>query len=63
MDQIDWGNRDKGRPMHTYKIRLVTGEVLHLTSPDSLVEIKLQFLGRYTRHGIAINIEEVGKTP
>ncbi len=65
---FDWGARRQGLPMRNYKIRLVTGEVQHLATTQSLAEVKLQFLGRYTRYGLAINITEVddaavAKTP
>ncbi len=59
MNQFDWGNRKEGKIVKTYKIALVTGAVIYMASPLSLEEVKLQFLGRYSAHGLAINITEV----
>jgi len=59
MNQFDWGNKRKEKPMKTYKLYLVDGKVAFIASTLDLVEIKLQCLGRYGMYGLAMRVEEI----
>ena len=62
MNQFDWGNKKEGKPIRTYTLTLVNGDIVYMVTNETLDEVKKHNLGKYLSQGLVMRIVETTAT-